>query len=369
MKKFSLSIPTVVKRCLVIITICTAISVFNSCAEKSSEQPDDRPVSAGTIKGKVSDASSGAPIPYASVMLFPDKTYLQANSSGEFRFDDIEAGEYTVGSLADGYEYAEATVHVSAGGTANCTIYLERETTPEQPDDKPVSTGTINGKVLDASSNTPISNAFVMLFPDETYLYSNGSGEFRFSDIKAGEYSVSSVADGYESANVKVYVSAGASADCTIYMERETNPQPTEDYSSAKITWDLPDLEVELISCKRKSGNVELVYTMTNTDMLRNQSVTVNNVNAFTNHTHIADNLGNQYPRDQVKISLAGRDYGYANNTDGMLLGGIPAKVVVTVKAVDAGATEMHYYIYTSTAKAGGMNYASDITFRDVKIY
>lgn len=143
-----------------------------------------------------------------------------------------------------------------------------------------------------------------------------------------------------------------------------------EDYSSAQISCDLPDLDIQLISCRRKSGNiVELVYTMTNTDGLHPQSVTINNVNAFTGHTHIADNLGNQYPKDQVKISLAGKDFGYGNNIEGTLLDGIPAKVVVTVKAVDPDATLMTYYLYTSTAKAGGVNYTSDVILKNVRIY
>lgn len=237
------------------------------------------------------------------------------------------------------------------------------------------TSGAIVGKVVDSSTNRGISEAFVEIFPNEVYLYTSPSGGFRFNDLVPDEYTVVAVADGYETTSVNVNVAAGKAANCTIYMSRESNPNPdpqpdpAEDYSAAEISCDLPDLEVELISCKRKGSNVELTYTMTNIDMLHNQGVTVNNVNAFTNHTHIADNLGNQYPKDQVKISLAGKDFGYGNNIEGTLLGGIPAKVVVTVKSVDASAKMMHYYIYTSTAKPGGVNYTSDVILKNVKIY
>lgn len=235
--------------------------------------------------------------------------------------------------------------------------------------------GVIIGKVVDSSTNKGISKAFVEIFPGEVYQYSSTSGDFKFNDLAPDEYTVVAVADGYETTSINVNISAGKATNCTIYMTRESNPQPdpqpqpTEDYSSAEISCDLPDVEIELVSCKRKGSNVELTYTMTNTDMLRNQGVTIGNVNAFTNHTHIADNLGNQYPRDQVKISLAGKDFGFGNDIEGTLLGGVPSKVVVTVKAVDTSAKMMHYYIYTSTAKPGGVNYTSDIILKNVTIY
>lgn len=249
-------------------------------------------------------------------------------------------------------------------------------------DDSSKNPSVITGRVIDASTNLPMSNTFVELFPDEIYTYTNSYGEFQFNDLSSGEYTEVSMAAGYESSLITVNVKSGKTADCILYMSPTSNPSPNpnpnpnpdpgtiEDYSSAEILCDLPDIEVELISCKRKSGNiVELTYTMTNTDVLHKQGVTLNNVNAFTGHTHIADNLGNQYPNDQVKISLAGKDFGYGNNIEGTLLSDIPAKVVITVKAVDPQAKKMNYYIYTSAAKSGGVNYTSDVVLKNVNIY
>lgn len=130
-----------------------------------------------------------------------------------------------------------------------------------------------------------MSNTFVELFPDEIYLYTNSYGEFQFNDLTPDEYTVVSVADGYETTVATVSVKSGKTTSCILYMTPESNPNPNpnpdpgskEDYSSAEISCDLPDIEIELISCKRKSNNiVGLTYTMTNTDNLRKQGVTLN---------------------------------------------------------------------------------------------
>ena len=97
--------------------------------------------------------------------------------------------------------------------------------------------------------------------------------------------------------------------------------------------------------------------------------ISISNVNTVTQKTTIADNIGNQYAQSAVKINLAGRDWGYGNNIDGQLLPGIPAKCEITVKNVDSSATYMTYYISTSTAFPGSVNYTLDVVLRNVKIY
>ena len=274
----------------------------------------------------------------------------------------------------------QAVINKCVAILSGCLLLFALNSCGGEDDQEDITlTGLISGKVVDASTNMPI-RASVELFPNEISCTTDEAGKFKFHDLTPGSYQVIADADGYDSGFVNVNVNSGLATTCTIYLtpasnpnpnpNPDTDPKPTEDYSSAEITCELADIDVELISCRRKSGNfVELVYTMTNTDMLHKQGVTLNNVNAFTNHTQIADNLGNQYPKDQVMMSLAGKDFGYGNNIEGTLLEGIPAKVVITVKAVDPKATKMNYYIYTSVAKAGGVNYTSDVILRNVNIY
>ena len=141
------------------------------------------------------------------------------------------------------------------------------------------------------------------------------------------------------------------------------------DYSDAVVDTDLENLEVRLVSCIRDGDEVTLTYTLSNTYAYGNMNVTVTNVNAFTQKTFISDDLGNQYSKEFVKISLAGKDWGYGNNIEGTLLPGIPVKCVITVKAVNTDAEYMSYYIYTATALPGSVAYSDNVILRNVKIH
>lgn len=149
----------------------------------------------------------------------------------------------------------------------------------------------------------------------------------------------------------------------------DNNSTEEEDYSEAEVNTDLSNLDVNLVSCYRNGDNVELTYTLTNTSSYGNMNVTINNVNSFTQKTFISDNLGNQYDNKSVKISLGGKDWGYGNNIEGTLLTDIPSKCVITVKNVDKSAKYMTYYIYTSTALPGSVNYSADVILKNVKIH
>lgn len=131
----------------------------------------------------------------------------------------------------------------------------------------------------------------------------------------------------------------------------------------------LDNLPVKLISCKRSGNDIILKYTLTNTYPYANMGITIQNVNVFTQKTHISDNLGNQYPNEFVKISLAGNTLGQGNNIEETLLPYIPTQCIITVRNVDSNATHMHYYIYTSTAFPGSVNYSDNVILKKVKIH
>ena len=146
-------------------------------------------------------------------------------------------------------------------------------------------------------------------------------------------------------------------------------PIVKEDYSSAEVYSTLSNLDVNLVSCYRKDGNVELTYTLTNTSSYGDMGITINNVNSVTQKTTISDDLDNQYGNKSVKISLDGKDWGYGNNIDGTLLTDIPSKCVITIKSVDQNAKYMTCYMYTSTALPGSVNYSADVVLKNVKIH
>lgn len=254
---------------------------------------------------------------------------------------------------------------------------------------------TVCGYVYDSQTGDGISDAKVDIIGDD-YDLTNGNGEYRIYSVPEGTHRVEVSYMGYKTLVMDLTISAdedpvywykdfyltprsgdsgngGSSSDNNNGGNDDSgddnNSTEEEDYSEAEVNTDLSNLDVNLVSCYRNGDNVELTYTLTNTSSYGNMNVTINNVNAFTQKTFISDNLGNQYNNKSVKISLGGNDWGYGNNIEGTLLTDIPSKCVITVKNVDKSAKYMTYYIYTSTALPGSVNYSADVILKNVKIH
>lgn len=66
------------------------------------------------LTGQVSDAETGQRLPGATVQLMPRNLVTISDQIGEFRFDNLPAGEYTLNFTYVGYEAASVSVAVSA---------------------------------------------------------------------------------------------------------------------------------------------------------------------------------------------------------------------------------------------------------------
>lgn len=268
--------------------------------------------------------------------------------------------------------------------------------------------GSIAGSVVDGETNMPLSGVMVSLSPSGESLITGADGTFAFEEIEVQEYVVAFTASGYEKYSRRVSVKPGTTANVNVALSKSGKPdkpeepdtpdtpddpdepdtpdepgdpdtpdtpdtpdEPSEpDYSEAEVSvGTLGNLEANLVKCVRNGNSVVLTFTFTNTYPHANMGITLNNVNAFTQKTVISDNLGNQYPVKSVKLSLAGRDFGFGNNIDGTLLPDIPTKCEVTVNYVDADATHMTYCIYTSIALPGSVNYTDNVILKNVKIH
>lgn len=260
----------------------------------------------------------------------------------------------------------------------------------ESDNPKVETTGSLVGYVVDADASLPLSGVMVNLSPSGESQITGVDGSFAFVEIEAQGYAVTFTASGYEKYTRRVTVNPGSTSNVDVALfkldipdnpdtpnipDEPNNPDtPDEpsvpDYSEAEVSvGTLDNIEANLISCERVGSSVVLTYTLTNTYAYGNMNVTLNNVNAFTQKTIIADNLGNQYEKKFVKLSLAGKNFGFGNNIEGTLLPDMPTRCEVTVNNVDADATHMTYYIYTSTALPGSVNYSDNVVLKNVKIH
>ncbi len=79
---------------------------------------------AGTITGRVIDASSNAPVQSAQVQVVGTTRGAVTGDDGRFRIASIRPGSYTIRALRLGYQASSQVVQVTAGTTAEVDFSL-----------------------------------------------------------------------------------------------------------------------------------------------------------------------------------------------------------------------------------------------------
>lgn len=135
-------------------------------------------------------------------------------------------------------------------------------------------------------------------------------------------------------------------------------------YASAKVSSPDPDVEVEIISCKRSGNNVYFKYKVINTG-LGDCNMLVASASGSPTGTFIFDNLGNSYSRSCMTIGNSNNNQGYSNAVSA-LLRDVPVQGTITVDNVPEDATTLTFKIGVSVCQ--GKPY-THMTFKNVPIY
>lgn len=86
------------------------------------------PVATGSVAGRVVDASTGAPVPGATVRLGGTARGAAADTDGAFRLDGVAAGQAVLLTSAVGYLGRADTLAVRVGETSHASIHLAPDT-------------------------------------------------------------------------------------------------------------------------------------------------------------------------------------------------------------------------------------------------
>ena len=98
-----------------ILLIC---GIYQACT------PEELP---GSIYGVVADKATGEPIKSAGVELSPSGLKTITGSEGQFQFDNIAQGSYTLLITKTGYsDYASSTITVQPGQTTKVDVQIEK---------------------------------------------------------------------------------------------------------------------------------------------------------------------------------------------------------------------------------------------------
>ncbi|MBI2919215.1 MAG: S8 family serine peptidase [Chloroflexi bacterium] len=161
----------------------------------------------GTIAGTVTDASTGIPVPGATVS---DGTRsATTDASGAYTLASVPAGSYTVTASRTGYSSTSQTVSVVAGATATADFALSPVPT----------TGTITGKVTSASTGAPIAGARVTA--GNRTVFTDAGGNYTISNLSPGTYRVEAETPGYRKVRRTVSLAAGATVVLDFSLPRK----------------------------------------------------------------------------------------------------------------------------------------------------
>ena len=158
----------------------------------------------GKISGTVQDADSGNPPTNVNPYTIPPSIIITTASSGEFIFDNMEAGTYQLIAKKSGYDSAHVSVTVIAGLTSSANILLSKADTTTPP-----TTGNLTGKVIDGVTGLAVVNAEVSTAPSTTVVFTDETGYYNFSNLQPGSYTVSISKNYYSSTSSSITITAG----------------------------------------------------------------------------------------------------------------------------------------------------------------
>ena len=195
----------------------------------------------GSVLGRVTDSSTGFAIVGATVTA--NGTSVLTNSTGNYAFTDLAAGQLLIDFSSTGYYSVERTLTIVSGGIANGDTAL----TPLDP--------RILGELRDLVSDQTIAGA--------TVSYSGGTtttdsiGRYAFTNVVPGTYAVTASASGYADFTEQAVVTVRAWTSLDFHLTPAGNGSQTfPAVADAQVKSTLPDTNYgTLTSLRARAAN------------------------------------------------------------------------------------------------------------------
>jgi len=117
----------------ILVVLLFAVGILVSCTESKVSS-----ASVGFIKGKVLKVDNFAPIDSAKVTLTPSNNTVFSDANGEFVFNDVPVGDYSVKAQKNGFLDKFQAASITAGLTVNLVLDMEIETATNKPPSAPI---------------------------------------------------------------------------------------------------------------------------------------------------------------------------------------------------------------------------------------
>lgn len=138
--------------CLLLLWFVSSIFMLTSC---------EKDVTVGSIQGFVSNSSTNEPIQGVNISLSPTGLSTVTGSDGRYEFVNLEAGQYTVQGVKEGYESNTKNITIVAGNVSSGDMTLKPELSGFRLNVEYLDFGTnfsqLSFKIINTSTSLPIS--------------------------------------------------------------------------------------------------------------------------------------------------------------------------------------------------------------------
>ena len=191
-------------------TISQGVSVSSNQTTTVNVALQDQP---GSIGGQIVDASTGLGLPGVSITALNGSIVLGSalsDSNGNYVINGVAPGSYTVRATLNTYQTAVQSALVIAATTTTVNLVL----TPNP--------GSVSGQVTDMNSD-PITGGSVMLHVLQGNIIiastlTDSSGSYLINNLPAGNYSLSVMAAGFQSAINSLTVVQGQTTTLNVVL-------------------------------------------------------------------------------------------------------------------------------------------------------
>ncbi len=204
-----------------LILFAVLLTLIYGCS-KTEDTPVETPTH-GSITGLITEYGTDAALEKVNVFTLPATSYVTTDSTGSFKIDNVEPGEYSVTAAKRAYDTLTVAVTVIAGKNTIADFILQKTDSTAN-----ISYGSIAGTVFDSETGNAIPNVTLYTMPATVVLTSASDGTFEFNNIEPGSYSLIAKKSGYDSTRITLNVTAGFAATANIQLTKtDTTIIPT----------------------------------------------------------------------------------------------------------------------------------------------
>lgn len=161
------------------------------------------PITWGTVRGDVRDATTGQPLANAKVRI--GATEVTTDADGNYVAERVPAGDISIVAGITRYHDAQAATTLPRDGDVEQSLELA-----------PITTGTVYATIIDASSGEPIGGAEVMI--GQRRDASDDAGQVTAEEIPAGRVVVNASARLYEPGSAEAVLDAAGESRLEIEL-------------------------------------------------------------------------------------------------------------------------------------------------------